>query len=139
MKLAEELGIEKPSIFEDPSYAASNYFTLSTSQVRNHQTICCVKSILYLIRKFEFKLIICQIPTSSDSYMCYGAVVPNGYGISYNPKNDSITFCIASFRDCSSTNSNKFACNLLEVLRTLKALTIQWNRLRRSSSVGKRN
>jgi len=106
-KLAEELGIEKPSIFEDPSYAASNYFTLSTS----------------------------QIPTSSDSYMCYGAVVPNGYGISYNPKNDSITFCIASFRDCSSTNSNKFACNLLDVLRTLKALTIQWNRLRRSSSV----
>ena len=41
LQTAEELGLGKLDIFEDPSYAISNYFTLSTSQVRARQF--CVK------------------------------------------------------------------------------------------------
>jgi len=40
-----------------------------------------------------------------DSYMGYGAVVPDGYGVSYNLQNDGIIFCIASFFSCNDTSS----------------------------------
>ena len=42
----------------------------------------------------------------------YGAVVPDGYGVSYNPYSDNIIFCIASFFSCPDTNSRRFASQL---------------------------
>ena len=42
-----------------------------------------------------------QVPVSlPDSYMGYGAVVPDGYGVSYNLLDDGIIFCVASYFDC---------------------------------------
>uniref|UniRef100_H2YJS8 Choline O-acetyltransferase n=1 Tax=Ciona savignyi TaxID=51511 RepID=H2YJS8_CIOSA len=105
-QMAEEMGLPTPPIFQDPSYDLSNYFQLSTS----------------------------QIPTSTNSFMCYGPVVPDGYGISYNPHNDSIIFCTSSFRTCHSTSSEKFVSALVESLLTMKDICLQWNR-RRSSSL----
>ena len=46
------------------------------------------------------------------SFAGYGAVVPDGYGVSYNPYSDNIIFCIASFFSCPDTNSRKFASQL---------------------------
>jgi len=106
-RISQELGITKPEIFEDTSFSRSNYFTLSTS----------------------------QIPTTTNSFMCYGAVVPDGYGVSYNPKKDNIVFCIGSFRDCIATDSTKFSEHLYQSLSLMKELTLKWNRLRRSSSL----
>jgi len=57
--IARETGIEVPELFKDSNYKVFNNFELSTS----------------------------QIPTQSSSmYMCYGPVVPEGYGCSYNPQ-----------------------------------------------------
>ncbi len=43
------------------------------------------------------------------SFMCYGPVVPDGYGCSYNPKPNYILFAISSFKSCNSTNSKQFS------------------------------
>uniref|UniRef100_F6UEZ5 Choline O-acetyltransferase n=2 Tax=Ciona intestinalis TaxID=7719 RepID=F6UEZ5_CIOIN len=105
-QMADEMGLPTPGIFKDSSYELSNYFQLSTS----------------------------QIPTSTDSFMCYGPVVPDGYGVSYNPHSNSIIFCTASFRTCPSTSSEKFVAALVESLHIMKEICVQWNR-RRSSSL----
>lgn len=80
--LASENGMEIPEIFSDESFSYSNHFTLSTSQV----------------------------PTSTEgSFMCYGPVVPDGYGCSYNPKANYILFAVSSFKSCFETDTIKFA------------------------------
>ncbi|BFZ18019.1 hypothetical protein BsWGS_21058 [Bradybaena similaris] len=82
---AVELGIPTPQLFTDPSYKELNTLRLSTSQV----------------------------PTVSDYWMGYGAVVPDGYGCCYNPQPDYVTFSVASFFSCPDTSSDMFA-NTLE-------------------------
>ena len=41
--------------------------------------------------------------------MGYGAVVPDGYGCSYNLQSDFVIFCIGSFFSCEETSSLTFA------------------------------
>lgn len=48
--------------------------------------------------------------------MCYGPVVPDGYGASYNPHEDYILFAIASFKSCPSTDSHVFRAKLYQTL-----------------------
>nr|CAH8819306.1 unnamed protein product [Trichobilharzia regenti] len=74
-------GRQLPNIFKDPSYMESNRFRLSTSQV----------------------------PTTMDAFMCYGAVVPNGYGAAYNPHPDNIVVSISCWRTNPDNNAVKFA------------------------------
>ncbi|CAG5111248.1 Oidioi.mRNA.OKI2018_I69.chr2.g5573.t2.cds [Oikopleura dioica] len=58
----KEVSLPIPELFTDNSFKTFNHFELSTS----------------------------QIPTiSRDIYMCYGPVVPDGYGCSYNPQKES--------------------------------------------------
>ncbi|RUS91027.1 hypothetical protein EGW08_001244 [Elysia chlorotica] len=81
---AVDLGMPTPELFRDASYKELNTFRLSTSQV----------------------------PTVSDYWMGYGAVVPDGYGCCYNPQSDSISFCVASFFSCFDTSSDMFVHSL---------------------------
>ncbi|GFS06514.1 choline acetyltransferase [Elysia marginata] len=53
-----------------------------------------------------------DVPTVSDYWMGYGAVVPDGYGCCYNPQADSILFCVASFFSCFDTSSDMFVHSL---------------------------
>ena len=47
-----------------------------------------------------------QVPIAlPKSYMGYGAVVPNGYGVSYNLQPSNIIFCVASFFTEHTTDS----------------------------------
>lgn len=41
--------------------------------------------------------------------MCFGPVVPNGYGVCYNPMNDHINFAISAFNACEETNAAHLA------------------------------
>ena len=41
--------------------------------------------------------------------MGYGAVVPDGYGCSYNLQQDFVIFCIGSFFSCEETSSLLYA------------------------------
>ena len=56
------------------------------------------------------------------SFMGYGAVVPDGYGVSYNLQGDEIIFCVASFFSCPATSSIKMCDSILKSLAMLKTL-----------------
>ncbi|XP_068621697.1 choline O-acetyltransferase [Battus philenor] len=90
----ESLG-HLPPLFTDPTYKQMIEFKLSTSQVAT---------------------------TTDGTFMGYGAVVPDGYGCSYNPKKDCVIFCIASFHSSSVTSTEAFRQSLEEALDTMKLM-----------------
>lgn len=94
LRTARELKMEKPDIFCDETYLASNQFILSTSQV----------------------------PTTVEMFCCYGPVVPNGYGACYNPQSDHIIFCVSSFWENTGTSSAVFVKALNEGLLEIRDL-----------------
>ncbi|OWR51509.1 putative choline o-acyltransferase [Danaus plexippus plexippus] len=74
-------------------------------------------------RMIEFKLSTSQVATTTEgTFMGYGAVVPDGYGCSYNPKRDSVIFCISSFASSSVTNTEAFRQALEEALDAMKLM-----------------
>ena len=89
---------ETQPLFEDPTFENANKFKLSTSQVPINLPL---------------------------SYMGYGAVVPDGYGISYNLQDSNIIYAICSFFSCQSTNSRRFCEALTTSLRDMKELFIE--------------
>ncbi|MEQ2170614.1 hypothetical protein GOODEAATRI_002109 [Goodea atripinnis] len=88
LKVSKELKMERPDIFCDETYLASNHFILSTSQV----------------------------PTTVEMFCCYGPVVPNGYGTCYNPQPHHIVFSVSSFWENTETSSAVFVKALNESL-----------------------
>lgn len=94
LRISKELNMEKPEIFCDQTYLASNQFILSTSQV----------------------------PTTVEMFCCYGPVVPNGYGACYNPQSDHIIFCVSSFWENTETSSTVFVKALNEGLLEIRDL-----------------
>nr|CDS33525.1 hypothetical protein HmN_000095900 [Hymenolepis microstoma] len=89
-------GRRMPAIFEDSTYKSANQFRLSTSQV----------------------------PTKMDAFMCYGAVVPDGYGTAYNPHPDSIVAVISSWKSNPDTNAEIFAEHLEQSLLEMHDLVL---------------
>uniref|UniRef100_A0A1B0EZJ6 Choline O-acetyltransferase n=1 Tax=Phlebotomus papatasi TaxID=29031 RepID=A0A1B0EZJ6_PHLPP len=81
-------------LFTDESYKIANCFLLSTSQV------AC----------------------STDSFMGYGPVTPKGYGCSYNPYPDEITFCISAFFSAENTSATRYAKSLQDSLDIMRDL-----------------
>jgi hypothetical protein len=66
---------------------------------------------VYFIHLRNFNTICLQVPTTMDAFMCYGPVVPDGYGVCYNPHPHNILVCITSFKRHSETRSDYFGCN----------------------------
>ncbi|XP_041364367.1 choline O-acetyltransferase-like [Gigantopelta aegis] len=95
---AFELGQPVPELFTHESYKIANHFKLSTSQV----------------------------PTSrKDFFVCYGPVVPDGYGVCYNPGRDNILACVTSFNSCDDTDSNFFSFTLESSLLQMRELCLK--------------
>jgi len=65
-----------------------------------------------------------QILTSSETFMLYGPVVPEGYGVSYNPQSERIVVCVSSFKSCMDTDSRRFSATMAATLREMKELCI---------------
>ncbi|CAB0035733.1 unnamed protein product [Trichogramma brassicae] len=86
--IAKEEQIKLPEFFSDISYTKSTSFTLTSSQV-------------------AYK---------TASFMCYGPVVPNGYGCCYNPRSEDIFFACSSFKGCPETSTQRFADTLKQSL-----------------------
>nr|CAD7260010.1 unnamed protein product [Timema shepardi] len=89
--IAVENGLEVPALFKDPAYIRSTHFRISTSQV----------------------------PMRSDGVLSFGPVVPDGYGICYNPRNLDINFSISAFRSDPETNAKKFQEALYKSLQDM--------------------
>jgi len=50
----------------------------------------------------------------------FGAVVPDGYGICYNPQNNRILYAVSAFRKCAETDTTRFGVKLKESLQAMK-------------------
>ncbi|KAL5018091.1 hypothetical protein ScPMuIL_003813 [Solemya velum] len=98
-EMANELGLETPDVFKDESFSLVNHYSMSTSQV----------------------------PTTMDAFMCYGPVVPDGYGICYNPHSDYIVVCISSFKSHTATRSDYFGFTLESSLMQMYELCMKLN------------
>ncbi|KAG8447994.1 hypothetical protein GDO86_015189 [Hymenochirus boettgeri] len=83
-----------PEIFMDTSYAVAMHYNLSTSQV----------------------------PAKIDCVMCFGPVVPDGYGVCYNPMEDHINFSVSAFNSCAETNAARLAHYLERALCDIQQL-----------------
>ncbi|KAL6463584.1 hypothetical protein MHYP_G00279750 [Metynnis hypsauchen] len=86
-----------PDIFMDTSYAVANHYNLSTSQV----------------------------PAKTDCVMCFGPVVPDGYGVCYNPMEEHINFAVSAFNSCADTNAARMVQALEDALVDMKTLLDQ--------------
>jgi len=57
--------------------------------------------------------------------MCFGPVVPDGYGLCYNPMNDHINFAVSSFNSCKETNAAHLAQAVEDALMDMRAVLEQ--------------
>ena len=57
-----------------------------------------------------------------DAFMCYGPVVPDGYGVCYNPHPQEMVVAITSFNSCGETRSDYFAFTLESTFMQMKEL-----------------
>ncbi|KAM9735420.1 carnitine O-acetyltransferase isoform 1-T1 [Menidia menidia] len=94
---ALEENLSVPAVFKDAAYAKALHYRLSTSQV----------------------------PSKTDCVMCFGPVVPNGYGVCYNPMNDHINFAVSSFTACEETSAGRLAQAVEGALVDMRALLEQ--------------
>uniref|UniRef100_A0A8D0L9N8 Carnitine O-acetyltransferase n=1 Tax=Sphenodon punctatus TaxID=8508 RepID=A0A8D0L9N8_SPHPU len=86
--------VSMPELFMDTAYAVAMHFNLSTSQV----------------------------PAKTDCVMCFGPVVPDGYGVCYNPMEQHINFAISAFNSCAETNAARLAHYLEKALLDMRLL-----------------
>eukprot|EP00058_Branchiostoma_floridae_P008199 XP_002593687.1 hypothetical protein BRAFLDRAFT_107668 [Branchiostoma floridae] len=92
--IAVEAGLDVPDLFVDSTYQQAMHFKLSTSQV----------------------------PSKYDSLLCFGPVVPDGYGVCYNPAQDHLNFCISAFNSSLQTDTGKLAAALQQSLLEMQEL-----------------
>ncbi|KAG8199407.1 hypothetical protein JTE90_000275 [Oedothorax gibbosus] len=90
-KIALENGMNVPDLYMDTGYTTSTHFKLSTSQV----------------------------PSKIDAFMCYGPLVPDGYGCCYNPRPSSINFGLSACNSSPETQSSNFMKALIESLNEM--------------------
>ncbi|XP_062515355.1 carnitine O-acetyltransferase-like isoform X2 [Corticium candelabrum] len=91
---AQEAGLPMPSLFTDSSFG----------------------------KVFSFKISTSQVPSKYELVLCFGPVVSDGYGICYNPREESIPIAISSFRSCSTTDSRRMVASLERALLDVHGL-----------------
>ncbi|KAG7262133.1 hypothetical protein CRUP_003945 [Coryphaenoides rupestris] len=83
-----------PEIYTDPSYATAMHYKISTSQV----------------------------PAKTDCVMCFGPVVPDGYAVCYNPKEEHINLAVSSFNTSAETDTPRMVQAVEAALLDMRAL-----------------
>uniref|UniRef100_A0A4D5R9U8 Carnitine O-acetyltransferase n=1 Tax=Scolopendra viridis TaxID=118503 RepID=A0A4D5R9U8_SCOVI len=78
--VAIENGLDVPRLFLDTGYIRSSHFRISTSQVA----------------------------AKCNALMCYGPLVPDGYGCCYNPRANDMNFGISACNSSPETQAVKF-------------------------------
>ncbi|XP_056289325.1 carnitine O-acetyltransferase [Pseudoliparis swirei] len=66
-----------------------------------------------------------NVPSKTDCVMCFGPIVPDGYGVCYNPMEDHINFAVSSFNACKDTDAARLARSVEEALLDMRTLLDQ--------------
>ena len=77
--IAVESGMDLPEFFMDKTFSRALHFNMSTS----------------------------QIGSKYDIVTCFGPVVPDGYGICYNPQSDCVRYTVTAFNSNAQTDAVK--------------------------------
>ena len=59
-----------------------------------------------------------------EMYLFFGAVMPDGYGVCYNPQEKQVIFSVSSFHSCPKTNSLQFLEKLTDTMSEMRAVII---------------
>ena len=70
-------------------------------------------------------VILHQVGCKTDCVMCLGPLVPDGYGVCYNPMDNHINFAVTAYNSCEETNASKFSRSLAEALGDMRKLLEQ--------------
>ena len=66
-----------------------------------------------------------QVPCSNyDVFLTFGAVVPDGYGVCYNPQETKLLVAVSSFRSCPQTDSMVFSSKLKESMHDMRDMLV---------------
>ncbi|KAJ2001141.1 Carnitine O-acetyltransferase mitochondrial [Coemansia thaxteri] len=97
LRLSLRPGEEKPRIFQDPAYAETSHWYLSTSQL------------------------------SSEHFEGWGfsEVVPDGYGVAYTIRNDAVILHIAAMKNEFGLNADHLAHYIKEAATEMRAVALQ--------------
>ncbi|GFO45679.1 carnitine o-acetyltransferase [Plakobranchus ocellatus] len=87
-------GRDIPEIFMDLAFKESTHFRLSTSQVASQH----------------------------EAFLCFVPVVPDGYGLCYNPREEQLIVCVTSFNNSPETNSDTLVENLTQAFRDMQKI-----------------
>ena len=56
----------------------------------------------------------------NEAVLVFGPVVPDGYGVCYNPQETQVIFGVSAFNCCPETDSAKFIDSLKKSLRDMR-------------------
>ncbi|KAG7261893.1 hypothetical protein CRUP_006309 [Coryphaenoides rupestris] len=77
------------------------------------------------LQAIEEGLSIPKVPANTDSVMCFGPLVPDGYAVCYNPQADHVHFSVTAFNCCAETDAETLARTLKLTLGQLHDLLLQ--------------
>lgn len=63
-----------------------------------------------------------QVSSKTDCVMCFGPMVPDGYGVCYNSMDEHINIAITAFNSCEETNAARFARAVEDALLDMRTL-----------------
>lgn len=66
-----------------------------------------------------------QVPSVNEAFMCYGPLVPDGYGCCYSPRSHDMCFGISAFNSDPTTSAGDFKLALQEVLLEMQKVNAQ--------------
>ena len=94
--VGQEAGLEEASIYSDPGYLRAARMRISSSQVAG----------------------------ASASYLCFGPLVADGYGVCYNPRPSDMLFPCSALRSCPATSAPAFRDALEQSLLDMRHLAL---------------
>ena len=63
-----------------------------------------------------------QVGSKTDCVMSFGPMVPDGYGVCYNPMEEHINVAITAFNSCEETHAAKYARAVEKALLDMRDL-----------------
>ncbi len=82
------------------------------------------------ITDFFLVFVFLQVPIPNhEIFLCFGAVVPDGYGVCYNPQESQFILSVSSFHSNPKTNSHVFLKKLTETFGEMREVLVAANGL----------